>query len=195
MRNARIAEWILAQMFPADRAAAIAGDLLEDAASRGSGWFWRSVAETVFRSAWRELLACRGQLAAIVGGSFFLLVFLTLVASLLPPLLWSVLLLLRNHTGVELIYSSYILPSTAPEAFARAVIGLWVQMLVPFQIGRWAARRAVGRERLTWAVMIVGWSILAAWTKSPMETLPVACFSFMGVLYQRWQSRKLKLAA
>src|SRR6185312_14473587 len=37
------AEWILSRVMPADRAAAVIGDLTEDATSRGSVWFWRSV--------------------------------------------------------------------------------------------------------------------------------------------------------
>jgi hypothetical protein len=38
------AEWILSRVMPADRAAAVIGDLAEDAAARGSLWFWRCVA-------------------------------------------------------------------------------------------------------------------------------------------------------
>jgi hypothetical protein len=37
------AEWILSRVMPVDRAAAVVGDLAEDAVARGPLWFWCSV--------------------------------------------------------------------------------------------------------------------------------------------------------
>ena len=42
----RIAEWILSQVLPPDRAASTVGDWMEDAPKRGDIWFWSSVFRT-----------------------------------------------------------------------------------------------------------------------------------------------------
>ncbi len=47
MRSARVAEWILSQVLPPDRAASTVGDWMEDADERGSLWFWSCVLRTV----------------------------------------------------------------------------------------------------------------------------------------------------
>lgn len=47
MDRSRVAEFVLSCVLPADRAAAVTGDFLEEAESRGPIWFWSSVARTV----------------------------------------------------------------------------------------------------------------------------------------------------
>ena len=53
MRNAHIAEWILAQVTARDRAASTIGDLTERAATRDAVWFWLSVLRTAVSFLWR----------------------------------------------------------------------------------------------------------------------------------------------
>src|SRR5580698_6933796 len=82
MRSARVAEWILAQVLPPDRAASTVGDWLEDATERGRLWFWSCVLRTVLSRIWSDFaespgfmvgLAFRGWLYGIwlVLGTFF----------------------------------------------------------------------------------------------------------------------------
>jgi hypothetical protein len=46
MTKSRIAEWILAQVLPPDRAASTVGDWIEDVDKRGNIWFWSGVVRT-----------------------------------------------------------------------------------------------------------------------------------------------------
>ncbi|HKV49192.1 MAG TPA: hypothetical protein VJN69_13945 [Candidatus Acidoferrales bacterium] len=57
MLSARPAEWLIARFAGKRRAAAIIGDLLEDASERGPEWFWFSIAGIVLSLTWRYLLA------------------------------------------------------------------------------------------------------------------------------------------
>ena len=54
MTQSRIAEWILSQVLPPDRAASTVGDWLEDAPNRGNIWFWSSVFGTAASAIWND---------------------------------------------------------------------------------------------------------------------------------------------
>jgi hypothetical protein len=119
MRNARIAEWILALVTTKDRAAATVGDLMEQ--SRGAVWFWASVLGTSLSITWKEVKAQPGKmvLIAIVG---FLLqrllgmaVALTSVRAMSAWTHW-------HHVGVPLwfSYTGYI------NAFANSLLAGWL---------------------------------------------------------------------
>jgi hypothetical protein len=56
MRNAAAAEWILSLVVAPDRAASTVGDLVEEASSRGTLWFWSSLLRTACSHFWRDLL-------------------------------------------------------------------------------------------------------------------------------------------
>ncbi len=82
MRSARVAEWILSQVLPPDRAVSTVGDWMEDAGERGPVWFWSCVFRTVFSRIWSDFvespgfmvgLALRGWLYGLwlVVGTFF----------------------------------------------------------------------------------------------------------------------------
>ena len=57
MHNAVVAEWILSLVVAPDRATSSAGDLVEEASSRGSLWFWSSVFRTAGSHLWHDLSA------------------------------------------------------------------------------------------------------------------------------------------
>ena len=63
MRNASIAEWILARVTTPERAASIIGDLAENAESTKAIWFWWSVIRTAFSLLCRRLVANQGRMA------------------------------------------------------------------------------------------------------------------------------------
>ncbi len=53
--RSRIAEWILSQVLPPDRAASTVGDWMEDAPKRGNIWFWSCVLRTLASCIWSDL--------------------------------------------------------------------------------------------------------------------------------------------
>ncbi len=55
MRNIQLAETILSAVLDRGRAASIVGDLLEDAASQGSLWFWSGVVKILISRIWRPI--------------------------------------------------------------------------------------------------------------------------------------------
>jgi hypothetical protein len=55
MTKSGIAEWILSQVLPPDRAAPTVGDWMEDADKRGNIWFWSSVIRTAVSRVWSDL--------------------------------------------------------------------------------------------------------------------------------------------
>ncbi len=59
MRDGIVAEWILRLVTTPDRAASIAGDLLEEASSRGIVWFWLNLFGTVASQLFEELRDAR----------------------------------------------------------------------------------------------------------------------------------------
>jgi hypothetical protein len=124
MRRVRFAEWILGMFTGRERAASLAGDLVETAAERGVFWFWSSVARTAGALLWSELagnlffvagLGLRGVLVNF--GQQILLIFCSLAAA---------------RTGLSQ------LPLCVP-------VLIMANYVVYFQTGRWMAWRARGR--------------------------------------------------
>lgn len=141
MRNAQIAEWILSLVTTPERAAATVGDLLENASELGT--FWLGVLRTAVSLLWREFaedpanlmgLAFRGFLLelAIVVGIFVIFVIGGGFLGFFAGLFW--------HPGRPV--ASLNLVATA----IGGLLGAGIVILVPFQVGRWMARRAPGRE-------------------------------------------------
>jgi len=58
-------EWLLARVAGTGRAAAILGDLLEIAATRGSLWFWMAYARTIISLGWRTPVGYLCSLASL----------------------------------------------------------------------------------------------------------------------------------
>jgi len=55
MTKSRVAEWILTQVLPPDRAASMVGDWMEDIDHRGNTWFWSCVLRTAIAGVWGSL--------------------------------------------------------------------------------------------------------------------------------------------
>jgi hypothetical protein len=142
MRDARIArvgEWILALVTTGDRAAATVGDLMEVAATRGVVWFMASVLATALSIAWRDVQAEPGRMARLAVRGFFYGVFRTLGWSVL--LFVAILAWALSHGAKP----SDIETLTTSSGFTIGTI-LIGNLLNPFLIGRWIARKAPGQE-------------------------------------------------
>jgi len=140
MRNAQVAEWILSLVTSPDRAASMVGDLMENAAIRGAFWFWIGVLRTALSLLWREFsddpartmgLAFRGLLLEIVMFAAFVI-----CATILGGMLGAFLSIAGVAAG----------PHPVLSWLGWALAGIVAWGLIPFQVGRWLARRAPGRE-------------------------------------------------
>jgi hypothetical protein len=145
MRSARVAEWILSQVLPPERAVSTVGDWMEDKAERGGLWFWSSVFRTVLSRVWSDFaespgfmvgLALRGWLY-----EFWLIACISvgLISILVPVVLLSGYLARQLHWH----------PSWPDHASKQVLIALGGQVSAgwcQFQAGRWIARRAPGKE-------------------------------------------------
>jgi len=148
MPDARVAEWVLAQVLPLDRAASTIGDWLEDAIERGPVWFWSCVFRTVLSRIWSDFakspgflvgLALRGWLYAgwLLVGTYF---GLFLGVCILVPVA-----LLVGYLANQLQWHPSW-PVHLPGGMLEAVIAqIWIGWC-EFQAGRWIARRAPGKE-------------------------------------------------
>ena len=142
MTKSRVAEWILAQVLPPDRAASMVGDWMEDIDHRGNTWFWSCVFRTLLSRVWSDFaespgflvgLALRGWLYScwLLVGTYFGL--FAGVCILVPLALLAGYLTRQLHWHPSWPVSS---------AFIAQV---WIGAC-QFQAGRWIARRARGRE-------------------------------------------------
>ncbi len=138
MRNTQVAEWILSLVTSPERAASTVGDLMESASTRAG--FWLGVLRTALSLLWGEFaaepatmmgLAFRGALLETV-----ILVAFVICAAFVGGFLGGVLYLTGSAPDPNPVIR------TVGWILAYATAGL----LVPFQIGRWLARRAPGRE-------------------------------------------------
>ena len=186
MRRDAVAEWILRLVLSRERATAAVGDLMEDSEGRDPSWFWTSIAWTVACTVWREAQFHGLRLAVVASAGFFLLVLLGLGANLAATILWKILHFLRDHTGLELVLPGDALPLRVPIWIAI----FYLRMFLPFEIGRWAARHARGRELSAWLVMMLLWPLLSLLTKSPLDFSWAAQFSLLGVICERWRTNR-----
>jgi len=134
MRNAQVAEWILSLVTSRERAAATVGDLMENAS--GVGTFWLGLLRTALSLLWSDVAANPGRMARLSGGAFLLGLAWTFVCFL-------VVIPLTFVVG----HANFRDASTAFNSLTFNVSSIFVVMiLVPFQQGRWVARRSPGHE-------------------------------------------------
>jgi hypothetical protein len=133
MHNIRIAEWILALVTSEDRAAAMAGDLMEQAGVRGVVWFWSSVLRILASLLWTGMA---GNPARITG-----LAFLGLAVYI------GIDLLFAGLSGIAFFWGA--MASGPPLHLDSIAWKIWFAAPIPIgsiSIGRMLARWAPGRE-------------------------------------------------
>jgi hypothetical protein len=143
MTKTGLAEWILSQVLPPDRAASTVGDWMEDVDKRGNIWFWSCVIRTVVSHVWSGLTESPASVArlGLLGYARYSLVIVGMAA------LWNVFLVSHYHHAIH------------RWPFDLAVHLTWFSLA--FQTGRWIARRARGREISVCAVVVfLGWASL-----------------------------------
>jgi hypothetical protein len=154
---------VLSCVLPAERAAAVTGDFLEDAGLRGQVWFWNSVVRTVTS---RILNDFRGRPFAMMGIAVAGL--LRNIAFAFPPFFaLAVFTLFPGHHMGEGVMVNVARPGTPPYLEPMWQINwtlniLWAVWL--FYSGRWAARRIPGMELASGvAIAMTGWAAIFAW--------------------------------
>jgi len=135
MRNAQVAEWLLSLVTTPLRAASTVGDLMENAARRGVVRFWIGVLRTAFSMMWRDVTASPARMARLAGGGF--IVGLALLFVCFFPVF---------PIAILLSPAGFRDPSAAFNSRIFNVASMAVILLVPFQQGRWLARRSPGQE-------------------------------------------------
>jgi hypothetical protein len=137
MRNAQLAEWILSLVTSSDRAASTVGDLMENSAIRGAFWFWIGVLRTAFSLLWKEFSGEPARMMGLAARGFLLQGVLILASviciAFVAGVFWGV-------TGAP----SKLPPEISPIVWALFGVVSWG--LIPFQVGRWLARRSPERE-------------------------------------------------
>ena len=136
MRNAQVAEWILSLVTSPDRAASTVGDLMESATTRGALWFWIGVLRTVLSMMWRDVAANPGRMMGLAGKGFLVGLGLTFACFLV---IIPVTFVVTRASFSDL--------SAAFGSWTFTLSSIFVAMvLVPFQQGRWLARRSPNQE-------------------------------------------------
>lgn len=155
MRKTQIAESVLMLVTSRERAAAIAGDLVEESPGRGAWWLWWSVLRTAGSLLWRGLGADPLQLAGLALRGVLLNFALWLAAFVSFVAAGALIFGLLQTAG--LVHGDSASFPRAAEAFFT-VVGLAIQ----FQIGRWMARRAADRALAACVLFVVETTITTA---------------------------------
>jgi hypothetical protein len=145
MRKDHIAEWLLVQVTSRERAASTVGDMMETAATRGTVWFWTNVFRATASLMWRGFAADPANMLSLAFRGW------------LMSWLFMLVLMLCIVVGSGLFGVAYGMLAATRSTSVGAVSGGLVQwpfqvfgfsavMLCQFQVGRWIARRAPGRE-------------------------------------------------
>jgi hypothetical protein len=174
MRSIHIAEWILGLVTSGDRAASTAGDLAEEAATRGVVWFWSGVLRTAASVLWRGV----AENPARITGVAFIGLTVDVVASLF----------LAGLSGVAFFVAAW----SGHEAHLRSIwwiIGLDAPPLImSFLIGRMLARLAPGRELsacLAYAILGSIFSFIMMFVDSGDLGFPALLWVFLSDAAQR----------
>lgn len=147
MRSIHIAEWILRLVTSRDRAASTAGDLAEEAATRGAIWFWSGALRTAASLLWQGVT----ESSARITGVAFLALAVDVVTSLLLVNLSAVAFFVAAWSGHKVQLNSvwWTIGLEAPP------------LVVSLLIGRMLARQAPGRELSACLVYAILGSILS----------------------------------
>lgn len=171
MTKSRIAEWILSQVLPPDRAASIIGDWMEDAPKRGNIWFWSCVFRTAGSCVLNDFIGNPATMARLgmAGFSRNLLVPAGYYALMLV-LLWVTDNGSDTRERHDWFYT-HILTFTPAQPFGKfdftwpfqlAFHLFWAKWV--FHSPGWIAQTRPGREFAgSIAVTLVGWTMILAY--------------------------------
>ncbi len=179
MRDAALAEAILSLVLAPDRAAEIAGDLLES--ERRPLALWTAVFRISAGYVWCELSRFFVPMAAGAAAFWLLYALQSLFYSFVGNLLVYVA---DHHTGLELVADlPWPPPPPSPESWVGPL--MWGAVM-PYLCARSLVRRWPGRELAAWTALTFAWVALSAITKTPMPALPlVQLFTLLGALDAR----------
>jgi len=135
MMKSSIAEWLLSQVLPPDRAVSAVGDWMEDVDKRGNIWFWSCVFRTAVSRVWTDFVDSPGFMVSLALRSCLLawLVYAIGTIVLIPASYLFVVLfqiLPSPHTRIAFWFLSELAGWTSVTAFGVLT-------------GRWTARRAM----------------------------------------------------
>jgi hypothetical protein len=133
MHSIHLAERILALVTSRDRAASTVGDLAEEVATRGVGWFWSGVIRTAVSLVWRDLVEHPARVTGVAFIGFAVYIVLDLLFAGLSGLAFFVSAFRSGH------------PPTL-SAIGWRIWFLAPAFLNPLVTGRMLARWAPGRE-------------------------------------------------
>ncbi len=168
MPDGRVAEWMLSLVQPRQHAAALVGDLLEQARGRGAIWFSLTVLRTMAAFLVRSVDCSALPIATAATFSWLIYIPVTMIANLLltavVTLVWGVAYSLTHartmqQLTLDILLMRFSWPSMPPiaEGTALFVLAVWG----PFTVGRHVARASAGRELLAGMVAAVVWPVLA----------------------------------
>lgn len=136
MCKADAAEWILSLTTTTERAASTAGDLAEEAGSRGTLWFWCRLFRVTACMIWQVWVDAP-----------FRMLGLALAACLLNVLFLAISTVAVLVVGIVAVDGIKRLGLAANPEHVIAYAGVaWASLASQFLIGRWLARRAPGKE-------------------------------------------------
>jgi hypothetical protein len=202
MRSDRAAHSLLSLFLPSERASAIVGDLLEDTSVRPLR-FWTHVAGTAASSLGYGVVKAPFSMYAGAGLGWFVYMFaslgLILVGWLLATVLWGLLYVFSNHTGLELLVDLLRVRldwPPLPDALGRTVeiVAMWA--VAPFWFGVTSARHWRGSEVVSGIVVALVWQLMAIlvpfaafFTRATFEMMPVIGASVLaGTVWARLDS-------
>ena len=192
---------MLSLVVPANRAAAITGDLIESAPPRGIR-FWMSLAYVAFSLVLHDIgrTPVRMLVFGVIAWFVYMAVALAAVLAAVPAAwaagwLWH---LAANHTGVELL-GVYV--PLAPLLLTSAGEAAALFAIAPFVMGRVLAHVWPGRELSAWTGTVLLWIPMlslvpfVAWhIAATLPTLPAIAFSLLaGALSGRSRRERRRL--
>jgi len=181
MSRSEFAESVLQMTTTSDVAASIAGDLVQEANTRGTFWFWTSLFRTASALAYRTFTAAPFRLAgrAIVGS---IVQYLNAVLLYLLLLAFQCWLAIVTGTTVDQAF----LPRYVPSHPLAVITSILSSLGAAYLFGRWLVRKVPNRELpvylMTWAVSQAVWLLTIRNEPSTITVYGPAGDLIMGVL-------------
>jgi hypothetical protein len=208
MRRDRFAEKLLSLVGPADRAAAVIGDLTEETNDRGARWFWRSVMRLWLSWLGRDLLIAPLAMAVSCVVSWFVYMALSalvaLVGYVVVTLGWGVAYVFTHHTGGELLAELLRIRfdwPPIPDWVTYAIQAAVMFAIAPFQIGRSSRYFWRGHEVSLAVMMLATWTAMSVFVpivgvgisaRPPMVPVMIL-FVLAGALFERSRNEMVAL--